>query len=233
MTNIVRYKTIWIVALCSVLSLGACEDGLNLQPKSEIGEGVFYKNDTEINLAVISTYNSLQPLMQYEWLVTENRSDNTNMSASSSESQDLPMRELDRFVESSQNIYVERYWRAAYHTIAMANTVLDHIGVVGDPILKNRYEAEARFLRAFAYFRLVRLFGAVFIVDTRITGAEAKAYERQPEEAVYDFIVAELKLAATEGYLPKDIPSAEKGRISQYAAQAELAEVYITRRTGC
>jgi hypothetical protein len=232
MTNKLRYNMIWAAALCTILSFGACEDSLNLQPKSEIGEGVFYKNDQEINLAVISSYNSLQSLMQYEWLVTENRSDNTNMNASSSESQDLPMRELDRFVQNSQNIYVEKYWRAAYHTIAMANTILDRIDVVTDPALKNRYEAEARFLRAFSYFRLVRLFGAVFIIDTRITGEEAKSYERQSEAAVYDFIVEDLKMAAADGNLPQDVITAEKGRLSQYAAQAELAEVYITRRSG-
>jgi hypothetical protein len=86
-----------------------------------------------------------------------------------------------------------------------------------------RYVAEAKFLRAYNYFWLVRNWGGVPI-RTEATLNEPNL-KRNTVEEVYNLIVADLKEA--EAILP-DKP-AQIGRATKWAAKAALAEVYFTR----
>ncbi len=213
--------TISILAFCV-----SCTNELNLDPISDISANEFYKNTNEINLAVVGIYNSMQNMLDKEWVLTELRSDNTYMSPRNSETANVPYRQVDRFVLTSQNIYVEDYWRACYRTISLANNVITQIDVVDDIDLANKYEAEARFLRAHAYFNLVRLWGGVFIVDHPISGAEAKEIDRSSVEDVYDFILTDLQFASNN--LPNTANGMELGRLTKWAAKTELGKAYLT-----
>ena len=99
--------------------------------------------------------------------------------------------------------------------------------MIPDPTLKTRLQAEAKFLRAFFYFDLVRLFGKVPIVDHTLTPAEAASIQRNPVADVYSFIISDLQFAITN--LPDVYAAADKGRATKYAAKAILALVYMTR----
>lgn len=223
-----KTKYISIFPLLAILSLllVSCEEELDLQPISDIGEEEFYTNTNQINLAVIGIYNSLQGMMNKEWVLTELRSDNTYMSPRNSETANVPYRQVDRFVLNSQNIYVAEYWRACYRTISLANNVISQIDVVENEDLKNQYEAEARFLRAHAYFNLVRLWGGVFIVETPISGQEAKTMDRSSESEVYEFLIEDLEFASE--FLPDEAAGSELGRLTKWAAKAELGKAYLT-----
>lgn len=230
MTTKYKHIVFQVLLAMAIVFSTSCEKALDLQPESEIGEGDFYTNAEEIDLATISIYNSLHGLMQNEWLVTEMRSDNSYMNPDASESKDIENRDLDRFVQSSQNQYIESYWRAAYRTIALANTVLENMVVVENTEQKQHLEAEARFLRGFVYFRLVRLYGGVFIIDSRITGKEAKAYSRSSEAKVYDFLIEDLNFA--QEFLPTTRSTNELGRVNSYVAKGILAKALLTRKQG-
>ncbi len=216
-------KTIFFSVLLTSVS---CNDLLDLQPISEIGSEDFYKDASEINLAVIGVYNSMHLMLDKEFVLTELRSDNTYMSPRNSETVNVPYRQLDRFVLTSQNIYVEDYWRACYRTISLSNNVITQIGVVEEESLAKKYEAEARFLRAHAYFNLVRLWGGVFIVDQPISGQEAKNVDRSTLSEVYDFILNDLIYAANN--LPDIAEGSDLGRITSWAAKTELGKAYLT-----
>lgn len=213
-----------VAATCFVSS---CEDQLDLRPISEVEEGGFYQNAQDINQALIATYNSLHGMMADEWALTEIRSDNTTITPSASVARHITVRDLDRFVVNPLNEYVENYWRAAYRTIALSNDVLDHIEVVTDPTLRGQYEGEARFMRALAYFNLVRLWGGVFITDRSMTGEEAigKNYQRSTEAEVYAFLLNDLEMAT--GMLQTNVA---KGRVSKWAAQALWAKALLTAK---
>src|SRR5690606_18488228 len=182
----------------------------------------FYSNAEEVGFAVIAIYNSLHNIMNVEWMVTELRSDNTYMNVDSSSSSDIPLRTLDRFEVISTNEHVEEYYRSSYSLIALANRVLENLEVVNDENLRNQYEGEARFLRAHAYFNLVRLFGAVPIVDKIITGEEGLDLDRAPEEDVFLFIEEDLRQAST--LLPEGYNSGNLGRITQWGAKGLLGK---------
>lgn len=220
-------KIIKVVSiLSSILAMNSCSETLDLQPISDIGAADYYSNAEEINLAVIGIYNSMYTMLDKEFVLTELRSDNTYMSPRNSETANVPYRQVDRFVLTSQNIYVEDYWRACYRTISLANNVITQIDVVDDADLANRYEAEARFFRAHAYFNLVRLWGGVFIVTEPVSGSEAKTMDRSTEAEVYNLIMSDLEFAAIN--LPNAATRSELGRLTNWAAKVELGKAYLT-----
>ena len=120
----------------------------------------------------------------------------------------------------------EAYWEANYHNIANCNTVLDNIEVVSDSTLKIQLEGEAKFLRAYHYFNMVRLYGPLFLVTERIGIDEANTMERSSVEDVYTQIESDLLDAAD--LLPTSYDDDEKGRATQWAAKTLLAKVYLT-----
>lgn len=95
-----------------------------------------------------------------------------------------------------------------------------------------RYVAEAKFFRAYEYFDLLQLFGDVIIVTkpVDIHSPEMNAVRNDRSEVV-DFIIQDLKDAIPD--LPKEssIASADKGRVSQGAAQAFLSRVALYEGT--
>lgn len=91
--------------------------------------------------------------------------------------------------------------------------------------VKTRILGEAHFLRAIAYFDLVRGFGPVPIKTNESVDLSKVASPREPESKVYDLIIQDA--LAAEGSLPSSV-GAETGRASKWAAKMLLAEVYLT-----
>ncbi len=226
----IKFHNIKIAFLAVLFAATGCNETLDLQPISDIGVGEFYNTPGEVNLAVIAIYNSLHGMQNREWMLTELRSDNTYMNPSSTETKDLPIREIDRHVQQSQNVHLQEYWRACYRTINLANVVMQNLNVVTDETQRNTYEGEARFLRAHAYFNLVRLWGGVFLVDRPISGREAKNMDRSPQSAVYDFIINDFRMAGN--MLPPVQGGANLGRVTADAARTLLGKALLTRKAG-
>jgi len=119
-------------------------------------------------------------------------------------------------------------WRGGYEVINRANTVVSQLesreidGV--DTQLKNRLIGEARFLRALAYFHLVRLFGDLPLRLEPET--QDFAIERSPASSIYDQIISDLEFG--EQNLPGSYPTADLGRATRWAATGLLSKVYLT-----
>jgi hypothetical protein len=121
---------------------------------------------------------------------------------------------------------VDYWWSILYTGVTNANAAIDDItgaGGVSD-LLKPRLIAEARFLRALYYFYLVQTFGDVPIVLHADEGAGAT---RASIDAVYTQIVDDLKAASATGVLPESYGGEDKGRVTNGAAHALLAKVYL------
>ena len=115
-------------------------------------------------------------------------------------------------------------WSNSYYMINRCNIVTDH-----EADLKNGgLVAEAKFLRAYAYFNLVRLFGACPLTTSVIANyKDLYNYGREPVESIYTQIESDLT-AAISG-LPESRSGAEAGRATKIAAWTLLAEVQMTR----
>src|SRR5690606_25155227 len=120
------------------------------------------------------------------------------------------------------------FYPAAYTSINRCNIVINRLPAIAmDENLKQRYIAEAKFLRALAYFNLVRLYGGVPIMTTETDGLEGLEVARASIDEVYQLI--ESDLLAAEQVLPLSYDGIDKGRATQGAAKGVLAKVYLTR----
>jgi hypothetical protein len=224
--NYNEMKNILLILTLGILAM-SCDDFLTQDPIDQLGESSFYTTDDEIDMAVIAAYNGLQSTLEYEWMVTETRSDNARIytpnTTSNTSKEVISMDEL--VVETTHSIN-EIYWEANYHNIANCNTVLDNIEVVSDSALYNQLKGEAQFIRAYHYFNLVRLYGPLFLVTERIGIDEANSKERSSVDEAYDLILEDL-LDAVD-LLPESYNEDEKGRVTVWAAKTLLAKVYLT-----
>jgi starch-binding outer membrane protein, SusD/RagB family len=124
-------------------------------------------------------------------------------------------------------------WGAHYRAIADLNPAIkalidDKLGSSVSQEDKEALMAQARFIRAFNYFSLVRLFGAVPLI-TEETNPVTDEISRTPIVDVYAFIEADLLFAIQS--LPDTWSSDNQGRPAKGAAKALLAKVYITMAT--
>lgn len=116
-------------------------------------------------------------------------------------------------------------WSNSYYMINRCNTVTDHDADLNDKSLV----AEAKFLRAYAYFNLVRLFGACPLT-TSVIGNYKDLYDfdRDSVEDIYSQIESDLA-AAISGLPESRTAAAEQGRATKIAAWTLLGEVQMTR----
>lgn len=144
---------------------------------------------------------------------------------------------LENFKAADNLSILLDYYRAQYQGISRANLAIEQIGLMEDDgsitdTQKKQLIAEARFMRAFYYFRLVRAFGAVPVVTSPIYSAEGwKVPRAESAQKVYDTVInPDLEYAAQN--LPKksEYDDADLGRATQGAAQAMLLKVYLYQK---
>lgn len=141
--------------------------------------------------------------------------------------------QMDNLTLTPSNGLVNAFWTGHYDLINKCNFVLERVAKDPNPNtpdnLKIAAQAEARFLRGYAYFMLVRSYGRVPIVDTVITksAAEANIPQSQPA-AVYQFIENDLTFAAAN--LPASYDPKFVGRATSGAANGLLAKVYLYQK---
>ena len=116
-----------------------------------------------------------------------------------------------------------------YEIINNCNYILDKLQQVDfNPAYEIRAEGETKFLRAYAYFNLVRFFGAVPITTNVTNSSTTFDYPRSSVDEVYSLIISDLQTASSN--LPdKSIPIISGlGRANKGAAQGMLSLVYLT-----
>lgn len=140
--------------------------------------------------------------------------------------------DIDNFKVVANNGIILQFYRAQYQGIARANLAIEQIsGLEPDesltPELKTRFVAEAKFLRAYYYFRLVRLFGGVPLVVKPVYDGADWRQPRASVEAVYAQIFDDLKDAEAGLPLKSAYPAEDLGRATKGAAQAMLLKTNL------
>jgi hypothetical protein len=136
--------------------------------------------------------------------------------------------ELDGWQISPTNISFNEVWEGNFEGIGRACYAIKFINEMSlPPGDKDRYIGEAKFLRAYFYWNLVRVYGGVPKIDRVLTSQAdiETASIRASAAEIYAFIESDLTEAAAK--LPVVISVNERGRVSKAAAQALLAKVYL------
>ena len=226
-------KKIFFIAFLFILA--SCSKDLNQIPISTATTSTFYQQPSDFIQGVNAVYNSLRGYPDRLLNLSEIRSDNIYGVS-------VTVRDWDPINNFSPgiapNVYVEEAWNADFNGIFKANTIIDQINknssFVGSAALATRLTAEARYLRAFFYFDLVRYFGKVPVIDHPVVASEANSIGRNSVADVYKFIIADLQYAIAN--LPLNYSGAfpsysatDVGRATKYAAEGTLAQVYMAR----
>lgn len=223
-------KKIYSVIVVMGMLLVSCTDELNQVPISSSTTATFYTQTNDFIQAANAIYNDLRGYPDRQLNLSETRSDNLYAVSDGGVRDWEGINSFHKTI--SANPYVSEAWSANYNGIYRANVLLDQLKkggeqIISDATLRKRLEAEAKFLRAFFYFDLVRWFGKIPVVDFPATAAEVAAIKRAPVADVYSLIISDLQFAGTN--LPETYAAADKGRATKFAAKAILALVHMTR----
>ncbi len=221
-SRIDKMKKLYIIIISTALA--GCSGFLDREPLDEISTNSFYTTPEEAELAALSMYSAIQAInwRGKSWQIEEIPSDNTTTGGN-----DPNFSPIDNFTTSPDNPAVLEYWTEHFRLITLANQILTHVpSITMDLEQKENILGEARFLRAYSYFDLVRIFGGVPIVDEVPTIESDLNVSRATENEVYDFVINDLQDAVD--WLPESRPSSENGRVTSHAARAILAKVFVT-----
>ena len=222
-------KNVKIISLLIVtIFLNSCGDEfLSPTPLSFVGGDSFFKSEKELNTAVIDMYDAIQGInsfssgdnhgIQIEFQLTEMRSDNTK-----TKSQEGEQAEIESYNIEATNGVVADYYSSFYNVIYRANVVLLNLDVATN---ENRaaIEGEAKFVRAYAYFNLVRLFGDIPLVDRVISPEDEEiSFTRVSTTSIYALIVSDLENAVSS------LDNSYINRASKAGAETLLAKVHLT-----
>jgi len=117
-------------------------------------------------------------------------------------------------------------WRGGYSGVSRANILLERLpDVPMNETTKTRFAAEAKFLRAYFYFDLVRLFENIPLILESLTVDNMYNVPQVEPAAVYAQIEKDLQEAIPD--LPATVPDNEKGRITQGAGHALLGKCFL------
>lgn len=221
-----------VILVAAIFSLGACSESfLNNVPEDILTAGNFFKTESDFQQALIATYGAIRTAGDLNsWVMGEMRSDNThydiNRGADASIGTMARLAVAD-FLDDDGNGVTNSKYDGSYVGISRANTILERINDVEmDAGRKDQLIAEAKFLRAFFYFELVRYYGGVPLYIHEVNNAEEASLQRASVEEVYAQIIADATEAAA--ILP---PKArELGRASKAAAHMLLGYVYLTQK---
>ncbi len=202
--------------------LQACNEELQESPKTFISPENFFSNPSSYESAVIGIYGNIGGYFSANSMMMREMFSDINGTPSASAEQALPS-----YRNGHEPFFYNTRgeWANSYTIIKNANFVLSKLpkGEISDA-LKNALTAEARFLRAFAYFQLVQFYGDIPLRTLPIENYSEVQASRNTQEEVYNLILEDLNYA--EQNLPESAP--QQGRVYKSVATAMLAKVYLT-----
>ncbi|SHM31171.1 RagB/SusD family nutrient uptake outer membrane protein [Flavobacterium saccharophilum] len=220
-----------VVVLLGIFAINSCNDSdLELTNPNQLSPETYFKNEVQVQSAVNAAYANLQTRGLYArhiFFALDNMSQE-NKGNPQLEGNKVPF--LNFSFDASSDI-IQFYWETCYLGIAKANFVLDNedkINALSNSVLsqerKNKFLAEAHFLRAYYYFLLVPRFGnlPIYTSSTTVVGAA-----RSPKEDVYKLIEADFDFAS-KNLLSKS--TEQKGRATKEAAYAYLGKALLYQK---
>ncbi len=224
-------KNISKLLLCGVFVAGAgCSDFLREEDPSNIAPETFFTVPEDAEAAVYGIYENLRFHGDGTGIFSANFQmlDALSGTAETETGQNSDLNNLYGFQHTGDNLHLSQWWRQLYDGIANANLAIEKIpGIPGlqDAALQ-KWVGHARFMRAFHYFWLVRLWGDVPLITEPIYTWNDPAVNaaRSSAEEVYATIEADLLAAEAAGFPMTDA----SGLASQVAVKSLLAKVYLT-----
>ncbi|MEQ3236312.1 RagB/SusD family nutrient uptake outer membrane protein [Bacteroides cellulosilyticus] len=220
------------IGVMALLCMG-CEDFLDKKPLGTETIESLYKTEEGAQKALNVCYAHMRAEAMVKapfQAITEISSDDSDTGSEISDGLVPQLNLIDNFTYSTTDNHVYSWYSTNYAGINRCNQVIYNIDRT--PISdteKDYISAQAKFLRAYYFFNLVRSFGDIPKVDKWIVSeTDISQMTKSSEEDIYSFIISDL--TAIENTIPTRADlnaSNEIERISREAVQALLAKVYL------
>ncbi|WP_286754810.1 MULTISPECIES: RagB/SusD family nutrient uptake outer membrane protein [Sphingobacterium] len=208
-----------LIASASVVFSSCMKDLDNKFDETQVTDASFWKTEAHLLMGVNYLYTFLPGIGENN---AANWSDDSRSTGNNSIS------DGSRLVPSSTGDYTGNY-----QLIRAANTVVEKAGQMSlNPSIINKYSAEARFFRAYAYGELLKRFGGMPII-TRTMGLDDELLQapRGTREEVVNLIYEDLDYAIQNLPEAKDTKSTDYGRINKSVAQALKVRIALFEGT--
>jgi len=220
-----KLHALYILGLCSVLSVSCEKKFLDKAPGVDVTENTIFSSQTELEMYIASLYRH----GIHHGLPTEDRSLTNaatyDISAGATDEVEYAVgwmtgqRWNSANITASDIVNLEDYrFFLRWTAIRMANIIMERIDEVPGitPAYRNQVYGEARFVRALNYLEMVKRYGGVPIVNKRFQLTDDLNLGRNTIEECFKFIVEDVTDAALK--LPPVYPSNMRGRATKGAA---------------
>ena len=218
-----------ILAVVATLTFTSCEDFLTEEIRGQQNLDTYFSDIESCEAYITGCYQDITCggwwNINTVWLLSEMCSDDAWMGNTSQSQSDYIS--LAHYQGSgASNGPISNFWQYRYKAILRCNVAIERIAQMDlvDTERQNQLIAEARFLRGYFYFELVRNFGGVPLMTSFSDPAEVQGITRASTEETYAFIEEDL-LAAAEVLPGRN--EAEVGRATRGAALGLLGKVYL------
>lgn len=237
MKNIFRITFVTIVSLFSQ----ACDEDIDLAPQQSITEEGAFADKSASESTLMGVYSTAQVLEAYgsmPQVISEFMADNVSFVGS------FPtLQEIRDFNTLSTNTNVAGIWQQFYRIILRANKVIENVPTVIDNSFteqeRKQFVAEAKFMRALAYFDLVNLFGQPYQINNGSSLGVPLVLEsfngtivypaRSTVDQVHNQIRTDLEQAIPDLRDNFETPEFTRGRATKGAARALLSRLHLYR----
>lgn len=222
-----KYRNI-ICCMIATASIASCMD-LNEKAYTFIDPYSYYKTEEQMEAVMTATYADFRslfgnwdPLYALE-LVTEHA-----MPAHSNKSNVKGFNCWQGVNQSTT--YNINIWDKGYELINRCNVVLGRAGNIEAPDkTKELFFGQARFIRAYTMFTLLRLYGGLAIPESYTAGLDGLEIPRRSASETYDYILEDLEYASSVLPTRSEWGPSAYYKASKGAAQALLGDVWLTR----
>jgi hypothetical protein len=221
-----KYLRYIVLAISAPVMFASCHKDLNEEVFSFVAATNYWKTEADADAGVLGVYESFLSSNYYGrfyFELTELPSDHTTINRNDQ------FQQLDRWDLLPNHPFVLNVWNIMYEQIGRANGVIENVPNITMPAAKKASViGEAKFIRAFDYFNIVRLWGAAPLAKSTVSNVSQTSLPRTSVDSIYAFIEADLLEA--EQSLPATRSGAEVGRATSGAAKTLLAWIYLTQR---
>ena len=211
-----------LLILSTVLLLVACEDFLDTEPLTVKVNTNFYQTPEDMESALIAIYSAMAPtdISTSSFVASELMSGERYPGGGPDDEHAFAM---SQFKQLGQNMYAAT-WARNYQGIFRANMLLTSFDQVefDNQAQADKVEGEARFLRAYYYFELAKMFGTVpLLLDPKPDNLPQADVDDLYAQIAEDLKIAIEKLPSAK-WSPRDI-----GRTTKWAAQGYMARIFL------
>jgi hypothetical protein len=234
-----KFSLFIITVGAAAISLSACKkDWLNVDAENQLATSdSIYNDNNNATKFTNACYTNLLTWAEtsFAWLGTSSITSDDADKGSSSGDNGSDKDQMDAITYTATSGSVSDGWKGNYQGVSNCNVALQQIPrfTTLDASTATQLKGEARFLRAYYYFNLVRMFGNIPLVDTVLNADDpaslAKGNTQVSSDQIYAFIEADLNYAISalptvDNQAAKDIGRANKGAATALLAKVSLYE---------